>query len=196
MKRKSKKIIIALCAVLMITTLGVGGYTYAKYTTQVKGNGQVDVAKWSFIVNDNSNQIETIKLTDTVDSKLLANGKIAPGTGGQFTIEIDGTGTEVGIDYKLEIKNEKNKPTNLTFTYEGNTYKSLKEMETVLKGSIAANDTTKIKIITIGWNWEYETGSATQISANDQIDTQEGIANLDYTFDIVVTGTQQPIINN
>ena len=49
------------------------------------------------------------------------------------------------------------------------------------------------RIIQILWRWEYETGTDTEIEANDIIDTQEGIADLDYTFDVVVTGTQSQI---
>ena len=62
-----------------------------------------------------------------------------------------------------------------------------------LKGSILANDEVKTKTLTIGWQWDYETGEeSTEINKNDVIDTQEGIANLDYTFDVIVTGTQMP----
>lgn len=192
--KKSKKIIIILSLLLAVIAISIGGYTYAKYKTSVKGKGELDIAKWSFIVNNNSEQIETIKLTDTVDEKLLANGKVAPGTGGEFTINIDGSGTEVGINYEVKFTNERNKPTNLIFTYEGKQYRNLGEISEVIKGNINANEINKTKEFTIGWEWKYETGTQAEIVNNDKIDTQEGISNLDYTFDVTVTGVQAPIV--
>lgn len=188
--KKSKKIILILTLLLVALTIGIGGYTYAKYTTSVRGGGQVDVAKWSFKVNNNSEQLETIRLIDTVDETRLVNGKIAPGTRGEFTINIDGTGTEVGIDYFIKFENEQNKPTNLTYTYEGQKFKSLAEIEAFASGAISADESNKTRDITIEWEWDYETGDKDEVALNDEIDTQEGIANLDYTFDVKVTGTQ------
>ena len=196
MKKKSKKLTILLCALLALLAISVGGYTYAKYTTSITGGGQVDIAKWSFKVDNNSEQIETIRLLDTVDEKLLTNGKIAPGTGGEFTINIDGTGTEVGIDYDVKFNNEQNKPTNIVFTYNGQKYNSLTSMADAIKGTINANESNKKVKITIGWEWKYETGTSNQIRTNDEIDTREGILNLDYTFDVIVKGTQKPITSN
>ncbi len=193
MKKKSKKLIGLLGIALIVLTLCVGGYTYAKYRTEVKGGGQVDIAKWSFKVDESSQKIETIKLSDTVDETLLVNGKVAPGTKGEFTIDIDGTGTEVGINYDVKFANETNKPTNFVYTYNGEKFNSLAKVAEKLKGSILANDEVKTKTLTIGWQWDYETGEgSTEINKNDVIDTQEGIANLDYTFDVIVTGTQMP----
>ena len=140
MKKKSKKLIGLLGIALIVLTLCVGGYTYAKYRTEVKGGGQVDIAKWSFKVDESSQKIETIKLSDTVDETLLVNGKVAPGTKGEFTIDIDGTGTEVGINYDVKFANETNKPTNFVYTYNGEKFNSLAKVAENLKGSILAND--------------------------------------------------------
>ena len=47
------------------------------------------------------------------------------------------------------------------------------------------------KEIIVKWEWPYETGeNADAITFNDKKDTQDAIADLDYTFDVVVTGTQ------
>lgn len=194
--KKSKKIILLLTLLLVVLALGIGGYTYAKYTTSVKGGGQLDVAKWSFKVNGDSRQLETIQLVDTIDESKLVNGKVAPGTRGEFTINIDGTGTEVGIDYYIEFENEQNKPTNLVYSYNGQKFNSLSEIGPIANGTIYANDENKTKDITIEWEWNYETGDVDEIDANDAIDTQDGIANLDYTFDVKVTGTQIPFDKN
>ena len=189
MKKKSKKIIMLICALLLVIAIGTGSYTYAKYRTAVKGGGQADIAKWSFNVGKESEAIENIQLVSTVNKETLVNGKIAPGTSGQFFINIDGTGSEVGIDYDVKFSNEKNKPTNITFSYGGQNYKSLSEI-TDMKGSIGIDETSKTRRIQVLWTWEYETGTGEEMRANDQIDTQEGSADLDYSFDIIVTGTQ------
>ena len=194
--RKSKKIILILTLLLVVLTLGIGGYTYAKYRTSIRGGGQVDVAKWSFKVNGDSEDLETIQLFETIDESKLVNGKIAPGTSGEFTINIDGTGTEVGIDYHIKFENEQNKPTNLVYYYENQKYNSLSEIGPAVNGTIFADDEDKIRDITIQWEWQYQTGDVDEIDTNDAIDTQEGIANLDYTFDVIVTGTQVPFAIN
>lgn len=194
--RKSKKIILILTLLLVVLTLGIGGYTYAKYRTSVRGGGQVDVAKWSFKVNGDSEDLETIQLFETIDESKLVNGKIAPGTSGEFTINIDGTGTEVGIDYHIKFENEQNKPTNLVYYYENQKYNSLSEIGPAVNGTIFADEEDKIRDITIQWEWQYQALEADKVDANDKIDTQEGIANLDYTFDVIVTGTQVPFAIN
>lgn len=194
MNVKNKKIMIISILLVTILACSLGGYTYAKYKTAIKGGGQVDVAKWAFKVNESSEQIETIRLEQTVDQSLVANGKIAPGTEGEFTFVIDGTGAEVGIDYEIRFSNEKNKPTNLVFMYENYKVTSLTDFANAIQGNIPADAEQKTKEITIQWIWEYESGEGNEVTGNDQIDTQEGIANLDYTFDVVVTGTQTPLV--
>ena len=60
-KEKNKKIIKILCAVLLLMSLGMTGYTYAKYVTQEKGNGSADIATWSFrIEKDENEDVKTI----------------------------------------------------------------------------------------------------------------------------------------
>lgn len=190
MKKQVKNIIIILSIAIMLLAVGLGGYSYAKYVTQLKGNGGFDVAKWSFKVNESSKKIATINLTDTIDPSKLVAGKVAPGTGGEFTIKIDATGAEVGVRYIVEFENEQNKPTNLVFTYNGQEVNSLEALNSRIIGAINANDTERTKQITIAWEWPYETGEGSIVAKNDEIDTQEGINDLNYSFDIVVTGKQ------
>lgn len=193
MKKKSKKIIMLLCALVLLLSIGTGGYTYAKYITSEKGNGQAEIAKWSFVVGTDTESIKNVKLVNTVESSSLVNGKIAPGTSGAFYINIDGTDSDVGIDYEVKFANEKNKPTNIVFRYAGKDYKSLAEMGDEIKGNIPLDSNPKTRRIQIMWRWEYETGTGDEITTNDNIDTQEGISCLDYTFDIIVTGKQSRI---
>ena len=189
-KEKNKKIIKILCAVLLLMSLGMTGYTYAKYVTQEKGNGSADIATWSFrIEKDENEDVKTIRLADTSNKGTLLNGKIAPGTSGQFLLKINAVGSEVAVDYKITFGNEKNKPDNIIFKYDGKTYSSLSEIDAI-QGTMGLTD-YKSQLIKIEWEWPYETGSAVNgIASGDKVDTQNGQDNLDYTFDVIATGTQ------
>ena len=90
----------------------------------------------------------------------------------------------------INFENEQNKPTNLIFTYNGQKFKSLAEMKNRIIDFINANDSEKTREITITWEWPYETGEGDTLAENDKIDTQEGINDLNYTFDVVVKGIQ------
>lgn len=189
--KKSKKIVLLVIAIVAITLLFVGGRAYAKYMARVTGQGTADIAAWSFKVNENEEKLQTISLKSTINNSSLVNNKIAPGTEGEFQIKLDATGSEVGINYVIKFENESQKPTNLKFTYGGKTYNSLKNLQQDLTGTINANDENKVKAITVGWNWKYETGNTAQeIASNDLIDTQDAKQMSNYTFDIIATGTQ------
>ena len=189
-KEKNKKIIKILCAVLLLMSLGMTGYIYAKYVTQEKGNGSADIATWSFrIEKDENEDVKTIRLADTSNKETLLNGKIAPGTSGQFYLKINAVGSEVAVDYKVTFGNEKNKPDNIIFKYDGKTYSSLSEIDAI-QGTMGLTD-YKSQLIKVEWEWPYETGSAVNgIASGDKVDTQNGQDNLDYTFDVIATGTQ------
>lgn len=189
-----KKIIKNVSLILLIILLGITFIikgTHSKYINSVTGNGETEVAKWKFNVNGETEQIETIKLIDTYSEDTLSNGKIAPGTKGSFDLIIDATESEVGVEYNVDFKNEVNKPMNLKFTYGNQELDNLEDCEQYLSGIIDSNDNNKIRILTINWEWPYETGNQeSTINQNDNIDTNDGINALDYTFDVVVTGTQ------
>ena len=197
MKKKAKKILKLLCALLLLVAVGTGGYTYAKYRTAVTSEGGLDVAKWSFKINGETEQFENIQLINTVDERLLVNGKIAPGSGGSFTINLDASETDVALNYSIRFENEQNKPTNIVFIYNGQEFKSLKDLTGYLSGAIYADEQDKTREYIIDWNWKYQTGAnEAEKEANDLIDTEEGMSGLDYTFDIVVTANQKQLEEN
>lgn len=170
---KKKKIISIMAVIIAIILSFVGGQTYSKYVTEVKGDGTAQIATWDFKVNGQKEQVQTISLGSTYDSTTLVDGKIAPGTEGSFQIVVDATGSDVGIDYKIKFSNESTKPENLKFYYQEQEYNSISELEDALSGTINANDENKAKTFVIEWQWLYETGSSPEeISANDKIDTR------------------------
>lgn len=189
--RKKRKIVLLVIAIVAILLSFAGGQAYAKYMSKVTGQGTADIASWNFKVNENEEKLQTIALKSTINNSTLVNNKIAPGTEGEFQIKLDATGSEVGISYIIKFENESQKPQNLKFIYNGNTYNSLTELQKELVGTINANNECKIKTLTIGWNWKYETGnSENEISKNDLIDTQNAKQMSNYSFDVIVSGTQ------
>lgn len=195
MKGKTKKKLLFLLLLILTIIFVLMGQSYSKYISQINGKGIIDVAKWAFKVNGQSNSITNLNLLKTYNPTTLKDNKIAPGTSGNFDIVIDTAGSEVGIDYKVEFLNETNKPNNIKFKYEGNTVSNIKELEEFLKGNISQDAENKIKTMTIEWEWEYETGKTKEeILAQDAQDTKDGKELQQYQFDIVITGMQvEPI---
>lgn len=187
---KKKAVIISTILVAIILSF-IGGQTYSKYVTEVRGDGTAQIATWDFKVNGQKEEVQTISLGSTYDSSTLVNGKIAPGTEGNFQIIVDATGSDVGIDYKIKFSDETTKPTNLKFYYQEVEYNSILELGDALSGTINADDENKAKTFDIKWKWNYETGSnPTEIASNDKIDTQNAQEITNYEFDVIVSGTQ------
>ena len=164
---RKKKIIIVSILVIVIVISFLGGGSFARYVTDVRGNAMAQIATWKFKVNGQTEEVYRIDLKSE-----LVNGKIAPGTKGSFDIIVDATGTEVGVLYNIRFVNETNKPRNLKFMHNKKIYNSITELDEVLSDKISIEEENKIKIITINWEWKYETGnSKDEISKNDLIDT-------------------------
>ncbi len=188
MKKKAVIIIAILVAIILSF---VGGQTYSKYVTEVRGDGTAQIATWDFKVNGQKEEVQTISLGSTYDSSTLVNGKIAPGTEGNFQIKVDATGSDVGIDYKIKFSDETTKPANLKFYYQEVEYNSVLELGDALSGTINADDGNKSRTFDIKWKWNYETGSnPTEVASNDKIDTQNAQEITNYEFDVIVSGTQ------
>lgn len=188
-KEKLKKGVACSAILLSVATIGVvGGNTYSKYFTKIDGEGNAEIARWSFRANNTSTVMEKIQLNNVYNTNILKNKTIAPGTNGSFDIILDATGADVAIDYAVTFDNLVNKPTNMKFTYSNKTSDTLKGLEDVLKGRIALND-ARTKTLTIKWSWDYQTGTTAEEKANnDKIDTND--SGKDFSFDIKVTGTQ------
>ena len=190
MKNKVKKTIRLLSTLLLIVILPIMGNTYAKYIAGESGGGQAEIAKWGFEIVKEGQQTKNIQLINTIDRGSLVNGKIAPGTSGTISIDLDGSKSEVDLEYILEFNNEQNKPNNMFFVYGGQRYSSLAEIGPI-EGYIKCNSETKTRNITIRWQWEYETGAKDEEkAANDIIDTQNANTITEYSFDFVETAYQ------
>ena len=86
-KEKFKKGMAYSAILLSVATLGItGGNTYAKYFTKIDGEGNAEIARWSFRANNTSTFMENIQLSNTYNTSVLKNKTIAPGTNGSFDI--------------------------------------------------------------------------------------------------------------
>jgi hypothetical protein len=202
MKKNHKKLYVILALVLVLAIVLLG-YAYSKYKKSVEVTTTSTVAKWSFsgaVVDSQKSSVEdTISLADTVNSSAVKTGTIAPGTSGEFDIVIDATGSEVDIDYDVTVKDETSKPQNLYFTYgdDGKQYSTLEELlEKVnddgtkeFSGTISKDADSAVKTYTISWNWPYETIVNGELQDDKDLeDASKDI--LDYTFTLVINGTQ------
>ena len=194
--KKNKKILIIIILILLALVAIVGGCTFAKYITKVEGRGEGKIAKMLFNVKGVNGSEEPIEISKVNDGTSLIDGKIAPGTNGEFEIVVDAIGSGVGVDYSIEFPNETNKPRNLKFIYKYKQYSSLQELSEVLKGNVTIGTKEEHKI---KWEWPFTTGTTDEeIAANDVIDTQDSINGNQYTFDVIVKGTQmmpEPVNN-
>ena len=195
MKKNNKVIKVTLVALLLIAFILVG-YTFSKYSKSYTAQTSSTVAKWKFggeIFNaKNSSTVSTISLADTIENPSIKNGRIAPGTNGDFTIVIDGTGSEVDLDYSVELVKETSKPQNLKFSCNGNSYASLKELiagEADFKGKINFDDLNMKKEILVEWEWPYETMSP-EGTPMDEVDNEDGKNISNYEFSLKINGTQ------
>lgn len=192
--RRKKAFFSAVC-IGLIVAIGATGilFTNSKYTATENGEVTTSVAKWVFDISgrdtySDDDGLETINLAQTCDELTLLDKQIAPGTSGSFDVEIDATGSEVGIDYVVTFTDiPTNFPKNLKFYVDGNPY----DLEAGFSGNIPANATNQIVTKTVNWEWLYETPDG------DKDDTDDGIADAnDLTFGITVTGTQvRPVAN-
>ena len=190
-KSKNKGAVVVL-ALALIVAIVLSMYAYSKYTSTLTGNGTATVAKWSFKVNGQTQTIPDIELGETMDAHSnVVDKKLAPGTSGHFDLILDGSGSEVAIDYNIKLAITQ-KPTNLKFYLDDKYQTPISETDGTLNiaGSIALEDVNTPLTKTIYWQWPYETGkTSNEIDKNDETDTKDSGKNV--TMTITVTGTQR-----
>lgn len=174
----------ALALAVSLITTGMMGTTLARYVGEVKGTATATVAAWSFKVNGVDSSFTAIDLGST-DNRIaykaedIDAGVIAPGTSGSFKIELDGTGSGVGIDYtvKLEDKNDV-LPNDLVFNVDGKKY----TLGNDITGTINVGQ-SMIKELTVTWDWAF--GENDTITTNDNASQGKK-----WSLDITATGKQ------
>ena len=180
-KRSYVSCLGALAVAMTLVTTSLTGGTMAKYATVVTGSATATVAAWSFKANGDDTTMTRIDLGSTAnrasyDKDTIKEGVIAPGTEGSFEIVVDGTGSEVGIDYILVISDSSSLPSNLKFTVGNDEYTLGSEMKGEIPYSASMNKTVSVK-----WKWPIDT---------PQDKNDNDYKGSTFTLNITVTGTQ------
>ena len=167
MKKRIKSVVVIILLVLM--SVFITGCSVKKIEPQY---GLLEEAEYSAKIS--------ISFSDILEEE----GVVAEKADSEEQENISGIESEL-----VNFINEENTPNNIVFTYGVSKAKSLSEFDNI-QGHIA-HDEPQTRRILIEWVWEYETGKESEeITANDIIDTQDGITLDEYTFDIVVTAAQ------
>ena len=107
--RKNKVKNGILYVVLLAFLIAIIGGTYANYSAKGTVTTSVDIAKWHVTLNGNTplEQFQNFELnvTDAVVNENVVSGKLAPGKTLLASLEVNPSGSEVSIDYELEIGN-------------------------------------------------------------------------------------------
>ena len=151
-------VIFLISLIMCISSFGIA--TWARYRTNTSGGVEAQIAKWSFKVNGEETQFADINLADTIDFTHVATDKIAPGTNGSFDLVIDGSGSEVSIDYYINV-NAAGKPTNLKFYTDAqysNEISIVNNKFSIEDEILLLNINTPVTK-TIYWKWDYRTSS-------------------------------------
>lgn len=186
MKKKS----LGVLAILLLL-VGAGVYTYARYTTSLTGNANVEVAKWAVKVTDGTTDLsEAFNLALTLDENdFVANGKIAPGRNASGKVVLDLTGTEVDTDYEIKIGTVENIPANAEVVVEVGGEELAQDGTGVFTGKVEhetialGGDNAKVEV-TITVTWPNVDGT------NDTTDTTDGEAAATLTIPVTVTAKQ------
>lgn len=185
----------ALALMLTVISTCLLGGTMARYVTEVTGSATATVAAWSFKANNSDSTFTPIDLGDTTnrtsyDGTTLKEDVIAPGTSGSFTIEIDGSGSDVGIQYDVAVKAASGTtlPDDLLFSTEeitGSNLGSTLDKFNIPTGTIDYSSTSNDmkKDITVFWAWGF--GDADTKFSNDNDD-----AGKTWKLDITINGKQ------
>ncbi|HBC84324.1 MAG TPA: hypothetical protein DCZ30_02440 [Clostridiales bacterium] len=187
-KSNGKTALIVFLLLVTIAAVILATYAWAKYTETFDGGATAQVAKWK--VTASSDELTFAKkFTHVVEPN-----KLAPGTNGSFTANLDVTGTEVDVKYTIKVVSIENKPQNLIIKNSAGT--TLTAAGDVIKeDTIAVGDTTKTVAEEITWEWPYHTGTVnetTGIAPGDAQDTADGKAGKEMriTYEIVAAQVQ------
>ena len=190
-KSKKKNILIAI-ELMLIAIIIFSMYAYSRYSSKVNGTGTATIAKWSFKVNGQTETLATINLADTMKTNnTVKQGTVAPGTEGSFNLEIDGSGSEVAIEYTINLKIT-DKPQNLNFYADSGYSQKIEASEgaMTITGGIPLAEVETPVTKTIYWKWPYRTGETDEEKQNnDEKDTTDSEKTV--TMDITIVGIQK-----
>ena len=193
-KTRTKRAIFVVIALLLVAYLISS--TYARYSTEGKANGKVDIAKWAVVMkaNDGTTLNSTTQdITFTVQSNdNVVPNKIAPAVTAVATIELDLTGTEVAVDFTATVGEMTNNlpsgvtlPSRVTLTsaVDGGTPGTAQVIPLVDNSAFTAKNGKKTVTLTLTWE-----NSDTDAAKTE--DTAVGVAGGTLTIPVTLTVQQ------
>ncbi len=194
-RTRTKRAIFVVIALLLVAYLISS--TYARYSTEGKADGKVDIAKWAVVMTaDDGTTLNstTQDITFTVQSNTeVVPGKIAPAVTAKAEVELDLTGTEVSVDFTPTIGayTPSTLPSadkiTLSSAVEGGTVGSSNYIPLVGNSAFTSDNGKKKVTLTLTWTNDNE---------NNADDTATGmLADESRTITIPVTLTVQQHIN-
>jgi hypothetical protein len=134
--RRKNILVVSICTIILILLVASPVYliSFAKYTSDGKGNTSVNIAKWKVAMKINNSEIYSsnnttslpfeINLKDTIIANNYSMTKVVPGTKGKIQINLDFSGTEVNAEYAVIIALpgllQNSVPPNLKFYKDAN----------------------------------------------------------------------------
>lgn len=189
---RSKRAIYIIVALLLVIYLISS--TYARYSTEGKATGKVDVAKWAVVMkaDDNTTLSSTTKdITFKVqDNTEVVPGKIAPDVTAVAEIELDLTGTEVSVNFTATVGDytPSNLPSKdkiqLNSAVEGGSVGSVNYIP--LDQNKAFTETNGKKKVTLTLTWTNDENN----NANDTATGQLADGSRTITIPVTLTVTQ------
>lgn len=174
--------ITLLVAIMLLATISD---IYARYSSTISGSGNIELAKWSFKVNE-AQEGETftlnIKTTDETETK------ISPESTGSFTLTIENA-SNVPAKYTIELDEtfiETQKETDTIKIYTDESHETMIDLaNNTLQGKLQSSET---KVITLYWKWV----------PNEEKEKDQKIAEnyKGFTISATVTGEQTIISEN
>lgn len=182
---KGNKKILTIAILLLLVAVSFG--TYAVYKSSASGSTTVSVASWGVEVNDvdivSNNTFTGVDIA-WGSNTYVKSGKIAPGSVGTITIEIDASGSEVAVDYAVtlgQIKYNDTAISNDAIVVRKASSSTAELSDTILYSSTASE---MVKTITLEIVW-----NATDDSEQNPLDMDLSGKNL--TIPVTVTATQK-----
>ena len=179
--RNNSKAVLHFIAILLtvvtIVSLAIGLFAWSKYTASLNGNANAAVAKWNFNIQLRQGKQNATATSGPIDMATTSfshveNERIAPGTSGEFEIIVNTQGTEVSLQYDVNLELS-NCPRNITFSKKGPGENSFTEISAgaatnnrtrtiSFSKSLSLSDVTTANtnqttfVETIHWDWPYE----------------------------------------
>ena len=136
-----------LAAIMLLATISD---IYAKYASKISGSGNIELAKWSFRVNEvQEGETFTLDIKTTNESET----KISPESTGTFTLTIENA-SNVPAKYNIELAEKfmgTQIETDTIKIYTDESYETMIDLKNnSLQGKLESSET---KIITLYWKW-------------------------------------------